>query len=181
MMDFIPNDILPQLLARLAVERYISEGVRIAGPVEPSGVLAERAGAFVTIRGPEGCLRGCIGTIQPVCDNLAGEIIQNAINAATRDPRFPGIVRDELRGLVYGVDVLSQPEPARGVEDLDPMRFGVIIETPDGNHRGLLLPGIKGIETSDEQWRAVHSKAGIKQGTVVRVDRFTVRRYGKDA
>jgi AmmeMemoRadiSam system protein A len=176
----IPNDILPQLLARLAVERYITEGMKIAAPAAPSGVLAERAGAFVTIRGPGGCLRGCIGTIQPLCENLADEIILNAINAATKDPRFPGIVIHELGDLVYGVDVLSAPEPARGVEDLDPMRFGVIIETPDGNHRALLLPGIEGIETSDEQWRAVHSKAGIKQGTLVRVDRFTVRRYGKD-
>jgi len=179
-MDSIPNDILPQLLARLAVERYIIEGAKIVGPPEPSGVLAERAGAFVTIRGLAGCLRGCIGTIQPLCENLAEEIIQNAISAATRDPRFPGIVIDELGDLVYGVDVLSAPEPARGLEDLDPMRFGVIIETPDGNHRALLLPGIEGIETSDEQWRAVHSKAGIEQGTCVRVDRFTVRRYGKD-
>jgi len=77
--------------------------------------------------------------------------------------------------------VLSVPEPARGIEDLDPMTFGVIIETPDGTHRALLLPGIAGIETSEDQWRAVHFKAGIKQGTPVRVDRFTVRRYGKDS
>jgi len=179
-MDYICNDILPQVLARLAVERYISEGIKVSPPPELYGVLAERAGAFVTIRGPAGCLRGCIGTIQPVCENLADEIIQNAISAATRDPRFPMIVRGELRHLAYGVDVLSTPEPARGVEDLDPLTFGVIIETPDGSRRALLLPGIDGIETSEEQWRAVHTKAGIKQGTPVRVDRFTVRRYGKD-
>jgi AmmeMemoRadiSam system protein A len=174
-----PNDILPHLLARLTVERYIAEGLTIRSPADPHGVLAERAGAFVTIRDRSGCLRGCIGTIQPVCQTVADEIINNAISAATRDPRFPMVSSAELLDLVYGVDVLSPPEPA-GLEDLDPSTFGVIIETPDGNNRALLLPGIDGIETTEDQWRAVHIKAGIKQGTPVRIGRFTVRRYGKD-
>ena len=142
-MDSIPNDILPHLLARLAVERYIAEGVKVAAPADPFGVLAEQAGAFVTIRGRLGCLRGCIGTIQPVCDTLASEIIQNAISAATRDPRFPVIGRDELQDLAYGVDILSIPEAVRGIEDLDAVTFGVIIETLDGSHRALLLPCIE--------------------------------------
>src|SRR5262245_51910707 len=179
-MDPIPNDISPQLLARMAVERYISEGIKILSPPAPNGVLAERAGAFVTIRGPAGCLRGCIGTIQPLCEHLADEIIQNAISAATRDPRFPMIISDELEGLAYGVDILSTPEPARGLEDLDPMTFGVIIETHDGSRRALFLPGIEGIEPRQGQQLASQTKAGIREGTPVRVDRFTVRRYGKD-
>jgi AmmeMemoRadiSam system protein A len=174
-----PNDILPHDLARLTIERYVGQGVKIVAPAELGAVLRERAGAFVTIRGREGWLRGCIGTIQPLCETVAEEIIQNAISAATRDPRFPAIGRDELPDLAYGVDILSTPEPARGVEDLDPVRFGVIIETPDRSHRGLLLPDIDGIATVEEQWRAVHIKAGIKEGTPVRIDRFTVRRYGK--
>lgn len=179
-MNSIPNDILPHDLARLTVERYIGEGMKTLAPAEPRGVLGERAGAFVTIRSRGGFLRGCIGTIQPVCDTVADEIIQNAISAATRDPRFPMVSQRELPELAYGVDILSAPQPARGIEDLDPLTFGVIIETPDGSRRGLLLPGIEGIETIEEQWRAVHTKAGIKQGTPVRIDRFTVRRYGKD-
>jgi len=76
--------------------------------------------------------------------------------------------------------VLSIPELARGLEDLDPARYGVIVETLDGCHRGLLLPRIQGIESVEAQWFAVHSKAGIKPGTPVRVERFTVTRFGKD-
>src|SRR5260370_25599183 len=95
-MNCCPNDILPYVLARLSVERYIAEGVKIDGPLDPYGVLGERAGTFVTIKGPAGCLRGCIGTIQPVFETVADEIIHNAIIAATRDPRFPTINRDDL-------------------------------------------------------------------------------------
>jgi len=175
-----PDDILPQDLARLAVESFIMYGLRVPAPSAPRGVLTEHAAAFVTIRTKDGRLRGCIGTTEPSCVSVADEVIQNAISAATRDPRFVGVDTAELPFLSYGVDVLSPPEPARGPEDLDPALFGVIIETPDGSRRGLLLPGIGGIETVHAQWHAVHEKAGIKPGTPVLVQRFTVRRFGKE-
>src|SRR5215471_16571535 len=144
LMQPVSDDILPQDLARLAVERYIAEGITIARPPVPRGVLAEAAGAFVTIRTNEGRLRGCIGTTQPTCASVAEEVIQNAISAATRDPRFLPVDKPELPFLIYGVDVLSPPMAARGLEDLDPGLFGVIVETTDGRRRGLLLPQIAG-------------------------------------
>jgi AMMECR1 domain-containing protein len=82
--------------------------------------------------------------------------------------------------LSYSVDVLSIPEPARGREDLDPAVYGVIVETVDGQRHGLLLPRIEGLESVEAQWLAVHAKAGIKPGTPVRLERFTVTRFGKD-
>lgn len=179
-MDRPPDDIEPQYLARLTIENFIRDGMVINPPHDPQGVLATRAGAFVTLRHLDGQLRGCIGTIEPARSNVAEEIIHNAISAATRDPRFPAVLRSELPALKYGVDVLSQPEPARGLEDLDPSIYGVIIETSDGSRRGLLLPRIEGIGSAEEQWLAVHSKAGIRPGTQVRVERFTVTRFGKD-
>ena len=174
------NDIPPQELARLTVETFIRESTVIEPPVDPRGVLATRAGVFVTLRSADGQLRGCIGTIGPAHSNVAEEIVQNAISAATRDPRFLPVSTVELPDLEYGVDVLSIPELARGPEDLDPERYGVIVETLDGGRRGILLPRIVGIESAEVQWLAVHSKAGIKPGTPVRVERFTVTRFGKD-
>lgn len=174
------NDILPQELARLTVETFLREGTVIEPPADPRGVLATRAGAFVTLRSSDGQLRGCIGTIEAEHSNVAQEIVQNAISAATRDPRFPPVTTSELPDLKYGVDVLSIPEPARGPEDLDPAVYGVIVETFDGPRRGLLLPRIDGIESVEAQWLAVHSKAGIRPGAPVRVERFTVTRFGED-
>lgn len=179
-MEQLPNDIAPPELARLAIERFIREGERIQPPPEPTGVLTERAGTFVTLRTGGGHLRGCIGTIEPMCGAVAEEIIHNAISAATRDPRFPPVTEGELPDLTYGVDVLSRPEPARSLEDLDPSRYGVIVETLDGSRRGLLLPRIEGIESAEQQWLTVHMKAGIRPGAPVRVERFTVTRFGKD-
>ena len=104
----------------------------------------------------------------------------SVLSAATRDPRFPPVSTSELHDMNYGVDVLSKPEPAHGLEDLDPSTYGAIIETFDGLRRGLLLPRIEGISSAEEQWLAVHSKAGIRPGTPVRIERFTVTRFGKD-
>jgi AmmeMemoRadiSam system protein A len=174
------GDISPPELARLAVEKFVTEEAHMPAPEEPQGVLAERAGVFVTIRARDGKLRGCIGTIGPTQENVAQEIIQNAISAATRDPRFPPVSPEELADLTYGVDVLSEPEEVGGMGDLDPSRYGVIVETLDGRHRGLLLPRIEGIDTAEQQWQLVHAKAGIKPGTPVRIKRFTVRRFGKE-
>lgn len=179
-MECPPGDISPPELARLAVEKFIGGGETIRPPTGLRGVLAERAGVFVTLRAGEGRLRGCIGTVGPTKETIAAEIIQNAVSAATRDPRFPPVTPHELPELTYGVDVLAPPEPARGPQDLDPARYGVIIEAEDGGRRGLLLPRIEGIETVEEQWYVVHQKAGIRLGEPVRVLRFIVTRFGKD-
>jgi MEMO1 family protein len=179
-VSMLPDDLSPPELARLAVEAFIRDGERLKLPEPVAGVLAERAGVFVTLRTIGDALRGCIGTIAPAHANVAAEIIENAISAATRDPRFAPVAADELANLTYGVDVLSPSEAVSGVEDLDPSQYGVIIEALDGRRRGLLLPRIAGINSAEEQWQAVHLKAGIRPGQPVRVERFTVTRFGKD-
>jgi AmmeMemoRadiSam system protein A len=170
----------PQEVARIAVETFVREQ-RLFDPA-PSleGILADRAGVFVTLRTAGGLLRGCVGTIVPVHLTVAGEIVQNAIKAAVDDPRFAPVALDELPDLRYGVDVLSAPETISGVADLDPDQYGIIIETLDGHRRAVLLPRIDGIQTAEEQWFAVHMKAGIQPGSEVAAKRFTVRRFGKD-
>ncbi len=166
-------------LARKTIETYVRTGKRIARPKELSDEMVQRAGAFVSLhRG--GALRGCIGTIQPVEASLAEEIIQNAISAATRDPRFPPITSGELEGLDVKVDVLGEPEPIQGPEELDPKRYGLIVESvTHPGRRGLLLPDLEGIETVEQQvyYTRVH-KAGIRDpNEPVRMFRFEVRRY----
>src|SRR5262249_47021942 len=111
-------------LARSAVETFVRTGEKIKRMPNVSGLLAERAACFVSLKNQEGELRGCIGTIEPTEDTLADEIVTNAINACMRDPRFPPVEPYELSSLVYSVDVLDAPEPAT-FADLDPRLYGV--------------------------------------------------------
>ena len=134
-----------------------------------------RAGAFVSIH-ENGMLRGCIGTIAPVRETLAEEIISNAISAATRDPRFPPIRPEELPALEISVDVLGEAEPVGSEKELDVKRYGVIVEK--GFRRGLLLPDLEGVDTVEEQVRIARMKAGIAgHETGVSLYRFEVIRH----
>ncbi|MEP6637569.1 MAG: AmmeMemoRadiSam system protein A [Acidobacteriota bacterium] len=165
-------------LAREAVETFIRTGILIE-PRDVTGLLAARAPCFVSLKTLDGQLRGCIGTIEPTRDTLAEELVANAINAATRDPRFSPVSAGELTNLCYSVDVLSTPEPAE-LEDLDPSVYGVIVEDETGSLRGLLLPDLEGIDTVGKQVEIAARKAGIPLGTPVRISRFSVNRYGEE-
>lgn len=174
-IDSEPAAELPAL-ARLAVETFVLTGKPIAAPEDTSPLLSARAPCFVSIKTHTGDLRGCIGTIEPVKENLAEELIANAINAATRDPRFDPVSEDELKDLRYSVDILAAAEPAT-VEDLNPKVYGVIVEDVSGRLRGLLLPDIAGVESPSQQVEIAARKAGIPHGTPLKISRFRVDRY----
>jgi len=120
-------------------------------------------------------LRGCIGTFEPTQANVAQEVIQNAVSAATRDPRFPPVSPRELDDLSISVDVLTPPERIQGIEDLDPKTCGVIVER--GWQRGLLLPDLEGVDTPQQQVTIACHKAGIHPDEPKTLYRFRVKRY----
>jgi AmmeMemoRadiSam system protein A len=159
-------------LARTTIETYVRER-RVLDPGTPTGLLAGRAGAFVSLH-REGSLRGCIGTICATAPTLAQEIVHNAIQAATADPRFPEIGRDELDDLEISVDVLGDAQACE-LSDLDPATYGVIVSCDW--RRGLLLPDLEGVDTPEEQVSIAMAKAGIRSDERVRLERFKVERY----
>ncbi|MBC7254087.1 MAG: AmmeMemoRadiSam system protein A [Actinobacteria bacterium] len=163
-------------LAREAIEKWVRERkILDPGPRENlPEELRQRAGAFVSLK-KHGELRGCIGTFQPTRETLAEEIVSNAISAATRDPRFNPVGPDELHDLEISVDVLSDPEPVEDVSQLDPRRYGVIVQS--GGRLGLLLPDLEGVDTVDQQLEIARRKAGIGAHEPIHIYRFTVRRY----
>ena len=99
----------------------------------------------------------------------------NAISAASRDPRFPPVRPDELENLEYSVDILNTPEPIESKDQLDPKKYGVIVES--GFRRGLLLPNLEGVDTVEYQIEICRRKAGIVTDEPVKLFRFEVRRY----
>ncbi len=162
-------------LAKDAVELYIREHKVLAVPDEGlSPEMQERAGVFVCLK-VRGMLRGCIGTFQPSEKNVATEVVRNAVSAATCDPRFPCVEARELPDLEYSVDVLTPPEQVKGPGELDPKRYGVIVQA--GGRRGLLLPDLDGVDTVEQQVSIAMQKAGIRPGTPVTLYRFEVKRY----
>ncbi len=160
-------------LARETVEAYIKTG-KTPRLKELTPEMKEKAGVFVSIH-KLGGLRGCIGTFEPTRPNVAEEIMSNAVSSATRDPRFSPITPDELKDLDYSVDVLSSPEPIESPDQLDPKKYGVIVES--GWRRGLLLPDLEGVDSVEQQIDISRQKAGIGNDEPVKLYRFEVKRY----
>ncbi len=160
-------------LAKETVETYVKEG-KIPRPKKLTAEMKQPAGVFVSIH-KLGELRGCIGTIEPVQQNVAEEIMTNAISSATRDPRFLPIAPNELKDLDYNVDVLTTPEPIDSQDQLDPKKYGVIVES--GGRRGLLLPDLEGVDSVDYQIDICRQKAGIMHDEPIKLYRFEVKRY----
>lgn len=162
-------------LAKEAVEACARTGEVLRTPDELDAEMRQKAGVFVCLK-KHGALRGCIGTISPVTNCIASEVIRNAIAASSDDPRFSPVNQEELDELEYSVDVLHPPEPVSDMSELDPKHFGVIVSK--GLRRGLLLPDLEGVDTVEQQLQIAMQKAGIGLGEPdVEIQRFRVERF----
>lgn len=165
---------LPVKLAWSVLRSYLKDGKASQLNFEATPEIAGRAGVFVSIK-KNGRLRGCIGTFEPTQPDIAREIMRNTVMAATQDPRFPRIEESELEELEISVDVLTEPEAINDQSQLDPLQYGVILQS--GWRKGLLLPMLEGVNTVEEQLAIVRQKAGIAPAEAVSMYRFSVMRY----
>lgn len=161
-------------VAKEAVEAWLRDRPYEA-PRLPPPLDGPRA-AFVTLRGPGGALRGCIGHLRPFHDHVAAEVADVAVGAATRDARFQPVNLEELPQLTWSISVLAPPEPIDDPSALDPARYGVILTS--GSKRGVLLPDIPGVDTVEKQLSIARSKAGIAADAPVALQRFEVVTVG---
>ncbi len=164
----------PADLAREVIEYYLDEEHMPDMPDPLPSDYEVKAGVFVTLK-KEGQLRGCIGTFQPVRENLAEEIAVNAVSAAVRDPRFPPVRKEELPGLELSVDILGPVEKIESEKELDPEKYGIMVRK--GSRTGLLLPDLDGVDTVEQQVDIACRKAGIAPGEKPELYRFKVTRY----
>lgn len=158
-------------LARQAIEGALQKetsAVHKRSGIEASDIY----GIFVTLR-KSGQLRGCIGELGGIKGDLGAAAERTAIKAAFSDPRFPALQSEELPSLELEISLLDQPQ-ACSFGDLDPLRFGVIVE--QASRRGVLLPEIEGLNDPAEQLRIVLNKAGIAPDSEYRLFRFAAHK-----
>ena len=131
-------------LARDAIEIFLKKNAVLdLSNADLSDIFNEKRGVFVTLT-KQGMLRGCIG--HPYPDSaLENAIIDSAMSAATRDPRFPSVNISEMNDIVVEVTVLTQPE----LFDVQPHELPGMIEigkhgliVKEGYNQGLLLPQV---------------------------------------
>jgi len=124
-------------LARAAIRAHF-KGEAVAPPANPSPVLCQARGVFVSLH-RRGALRGCIGYLAAVKPLMAA-VEEMAAAAAFHDPRFNPLREEELADLEVEISVLTPMEPIKKIEDIQVGKHGLYIE--QGLNRGLLLPQV---------------------------------------
>ncbi len=131
-------------LARVAVEKYLQESIIVKSEKH----TLEKAGVFVTLNyitsSKKEYLRGCIGFPLPEKPLYQG-VVEAAIAAATEDPRFPPVDRQELNNIIFELSILTSPQqirvnPAEYGKEIEIGRDGLILQWRFGS--GLLLPQV---------------------------------------
>ena len=170
----INNESIYVKLARDSLKHYLNHGKHISIPsyVTPK-MLNSQQGVFVSLK-KQGVLRGCVGTFLPTTDNVATEIIKNAIQAGQYDPRFNEVNLAELPEITISVDILSKPQTTT-INELDPLKYGVIVSC--GHKQALLLPNLEGINTVEKQLNIVLQKARINKNEDYSIKKFKVIRH----
>jgi uncharacterized protein len=161
-------------LARNTLTRYLSgKPVQAIERTKLSPALIEKRGCFVTLE-KKGNLRGCIGYIQPE-KSLCDCVIENSVNAATQDPRFPEVNLDELNAITIEISALTVPEvwdsPQRIIKKnrktlpqvLVPGRDGVILS--NGWKKSTFLPQVwEHFGDKESFLNALCEKGGMTRG-----------------
>lgn len=170
----IDNEDIYVRLARESLTHYIIDGNYMDLPsYVTEEMINTKRGVFVSLK-KFGVLRGCIGTIFPVTESIAKEIVGNAVSAGEGDPRFNNVLVEELEDIIFSVDVLTEPKVALK-EELNPKKFGVIVRC--GVKSGVLLPDLEGIDTIEQQISIVLNKASISPSEDYSIEKFQVIRH----
>ena len=150
-------------LARLTLQEVLAKKDPPEIESFPADISAEKmtqvTGVFVTLT-KRGRLRGCIGHIIGH-EALAEGVIQNAINAALHDPRFPRVEAAELPELEIEISVLTPPRPVESPAEIEVGRHGVLLEK--AGQRSVFLPQVAPEQGWDRDTMLSHlaRKAGL--------------------
>lgn len=124
-------------IAREAISSHLTTGT--VPPVKVNGAnLGAPRGCFVCIK-QHGALRGCIGNF--MADKPLAELVQEmAVAAATRDPRFYPMKKEDLSDFSLEISVLSPLREISSVDEIQVGTHGLYIEK--NFSRGVLLPQV---------------------------------------
>ncbi len=124
-------------IARRSLKEYLTTGEKPEFKVEDP-TLQSKLGVFVTLNKNDN-LRGCMGNFKP--DTPLWQTVQDqAVTAATKDPRFPQVKPKELNDIEIEISVLSKPKEINDWQEIELGKHGVIVK--NGNRSGTYLPQV---------------------------------------
>jgi AmmeMemoRadiSam system protein B/AmmeMemoRadiSam system protein A len=161
-----PSAVAGQTLLRLAREALVAALLgQTYEPPEQEALPADLSGAgaaFVSLY-VDGLRRGCMGSIE-ARQALYRDVIDNALNAGFRDPRFLRLQSAELARLDLEISVLSALRPLADPALFEVGRHGLVLRR--GRHEAVYLPQVATEQGWTRQATLEHlcRKAGLPPG-----------------
>jgi len=111
--------------------------------IEDKSLLDTQWCIFVTIY-KNGEVRWSAGNIKELGENIVLEIIENTVQAISKDSRFSPIKLDEVAKLKIRIDMIKSRTILKDKEilSIDPIKNGVLAIKNDYNTMGIVLPNI---------------------------------------
>jgi hypothetical protein len=172
-----------QLLVKLARGTIESSFGVATTAIADAPWLHQPGATFVTLT-RHGDLRGCIGSLEAY-RSLREDVVQNALAAAFRDPRFPPLEARELSDLRVEVSLLSPQQEIHFTDENDalaklrPHLDGIVFEC--GPHHSTFLPQVWEQLPSPREFMAyLKRKAGLAEkfwSPEVTLFRYTVEKW----
>jgi hypothetical protein len=148
-------------LARITIEEKINNNKRPdISSLKITDNLKNQCGAFVTLH-KNGALRGCIGQFEPKIP-LYEVVIDMAISAATRDPRFSPVTKNELDEIDIEISVLTPMKKISSIDEIELGKHGIYIMK--NGRGGTFLPQVAtetGWSLEEFLGHCARDKAGI--------------------
>ncbi|MDD2679052.1 MAG: AmmeMemoRadiSam system protein A [Candidatus Nanoarchaeia archaeon] len=152
------------LIARKAIEKYF-ENEKYMPNSEDRKKYYEKKACFITLT-INNTLRGCIGSLI-ASKPLWQDVVDNAINAAFNDYRFPPLKKEELGQVKIEVSILSEPAQIKyknHTELLNKIKknYGIILER-NGKSSTFLPQVWEQIKDKRKFLEELSLKAGLEQ------------------
>ena len=143
-------------LVRQVITSHLCNGELPEIPAIPH--LSEPGACFVTLKDFSGNLRGCIGNIEAF-EPLGENLIRNAVNAATEDPRFPAVDWEEFSECTLELSILTPAKPIATPEEFVVGRDGIILRA--ANRGAVFLPQVSAVTQNRSGLAAMTSKVCV--------------------
>ena len=110
---------------------------------DDASLLEKQGSVFVTIY-QNWEIRGSAWNIKEIKSSLAGEIIENTIEAISKDFRFKSIKQNEIFNLKIRIDLIKNRKILKDneIKKLDPVKYWVLVIKKDYDKMVMILPNI---------------------------------------
>ncbi|MGE4443446.1 MAG: AMMECR1 domain-containing protein [Candidatus Altimarinota bacterium] len=147
-------------VVKQVIEYYLTNGTiptKNEIIITDNSLLEKKGTVFVTLY-KNGNIVGSSGNVVELENNLATELIQNAV-FSLQDPRFEKLTLSDLEKIKIRIDIITSRNILdKKFEDLNPAKSGILVIKKDYTKLSIILPNISSTLVSGKDFPKILSR-----------------------